>query len=67
MHHFLHENLKNKIEKPALKSELSHLANSCLDNYKLSRPTLREHGILKKLRNDRTIAGFTTTKRKWCC
>ena len=28
MHRFLLENLKNEIDKPALKSELSHLANS---------------------------------------
>ena len=48
MHRFLLENLKNEIDKPALKSELSHLANSYVHNYKLSRSTLRKHGILKK-------------------
>ena len=55
MHHFLLGNLKNKIDKPALKSELSHLANSYVHNYKLSRSTLRKHGILKKLKNGRSI------------
>ena len=49
------ENLKNEIEKPALKSELSHLANSNVHNYKPSRLTLRKHGILKKLKNDKSI------------
>ena len=31
----------------ALKSELSHPANSYVHNYKPSRSTLRKHGILK--------------------
>ena len=55
IHHFLLENLKNEIDKPALKSELSHFANSYVHNYKLSRSTLRKHGILKKFKNDRSI------------
>ena len=55
MHRFLLENLKNEIDKPVLKSELSHLANSYVHNYKPSRSTLRKHGILKKLKNDKSI------------
>ena len=46
---------KKKIDKPALKSELSHLANSYIHNYKPSRSALRKHGILKKLMNDMSI------------
>ena len=55
MHRFLLENLKSEIDKPALKPELSHLANSYVHNYKSSRSTLRKHGILKKLKNDKSI------------
>ena len=55
MHRFLLENLKNEIGKLALKSELSHLSNSYVHNYKPSRSTLRKHGILKKLKNDKSI------------
>ena len=58
MHRFLLGNLKNEIDKPALKSEkseLSHLANSYVHNYKPSRSTLRKHGILKKLKSDKSI------------
>ena len=54
MHRFLLENLKNEIDKPTLKSELSHLANSYVHDYKPSRSTLRKHGILKKLKNDKS-------------
>ena len=46
---------KNEIDTPALKSGLSHLANSYLHNYKPSRSTLIKHGILKRLKNDRSI------------
>ena len=55
MHRFLLENLKNEIDKPALKSELPHLANSYVHNHKPSRSTLRIHGILKKLKSDKSI------------
>ena len=37
MHIFSFENLKNEIDKPAVKSELLHLANSYVHNYKASR------------------------------
>ena len=56
MHRFLLENLKNEIDKLELKSELSHLANSYIHNYKPSRWTLRKHGTSKKLKNDKSIA-----------
>ena len=55
MHRFLLENLKIEIDQPALKSELSDLANSYVHNYEPSRSTVREHEILKKLRNDKSI------------
>ena len=55
MHRFLLENLKIEIDQSALKSELSDLANSYVHNYKPSRSTVRDHEILKKLRNDRSI------------
>ena len=55
MHRFLLENLKTEIDKPALKLELSHFANSYVHNYKPSRSTLRKHGILKKLKNNKSI------------
>ena len=55
MHRFLLENLKTEIDKPALKLELSHFANSYVHNYKPSRSTLRKHGILKKLKSDKSI------------
>ena len=55
MHHFLLGNLKNETDKPALKSYLSQLANSYFDNYKQSSSTLRKHGILKKLRSNKSI------------
>ena len=55
MHRFLLKNLKSKIDKPALKSEVSHLANSYVNNYKPSRSTLRKHGISKKIKNDMII------------
>ena len=32
-----------------------HLANSYVRNSKLSKLTLRKHGILKKVKNDRSI------------
>ena len=55
MHRFLLENFKKDIDKPALKSEFPHLANSYLHNYKPSRSALRKHGSLKKLMNDMSI------------
>ena len=49
------EDLKNNADKPALKAQLSHLANSYIHNYQPSRSTLTKHRILKKLRNDKEI------------
>ena len=54
MHRFLRENLKNEIDKPAIKSKLSNLSNSYVHNYKPSRSTLGKHGILKLLKNDKS-------------
>ena len=55
MHRFLLENFKKEIDKPALKSEFPHLANSYVHNYKPSRSALRKHGILKKLMKHTSI------------
>ena len=55
MHRFLLENFKKDIDKPALKSEFHHLANSYLHNYKPSRSALKKHGILKKLMKHTSI------------
>ena len=55
IHRFLREDLKNNTDKPVLKAQLSHLANSYIHNYQPSRSTLTKHRILKKLRNDKEI------------
>ena len=55
IHRFLREDLKNNADKPALKAQLSQLANSYIHNYQPSRSTLTKHRILKKLRNDKEI------------
>ena len=38
-----------------MRSNLSHLANSYYNNYKLTRVALEKHGILKKLRNSKGL------------
>ena len=55
IHRFLREDLKNDADKPTLKTQLSHLANSYVHNYQPSRSTLIKYCILKKLRNDKEI------------
>ena len=55
IHHFLHEDLKNDADKPTLKAQLSHLADSYVHNYQPSRSTFIKHCILKKLGNDKEI------------
>ena len=55
IHRLLREDLKNDTDKPTLKAQLSHLANSYVYNYQPSRSTLTKHRILKKLRNDKEI------------
>ena len=55
IHRFLREDLKNDADKPTLKAQLSHLANSYVHNYQPSRSTIVKHRILKKLRNDKEI------------
>ena len=47
--------LLEEIDKPALKTELLHFANSDVHNFKPCRSTLGKHGILKKLKNDTSI------------
>ena len=55
IHCFLHEGLQNDADKPTLKAQLSHLANSYVHNYQPSRSSLIKHHILKKLCNDQEI------------
>ena len=62
MHRFLLENLKSEIDKPALKLELLHIANLYVHNYKPPRLTLRKHGILKKLKNNKSIVIYGQAK-----
>ena len=47
--------LLEEIDKPALKTELLHFPNSDVHNFKPCRSTLGKHGILKKLKNDKSI------------
>ena len=56
--------LKNEIDKPVHKSELSHLAKWYVHNYKPSRSTLTKHGILKKTKSDRSIVMLRPDKGK---
>ena len=55
IHRFLREDLKNDADEATLTAQLSHLANSYIHNYQQLRPTLTEHRILKKLRNDKIV------------
>ena len=45
IHPFLLEDLKNDADKPTLKAQLSHLANSYVHNYQPSRSTIVKHRI----------------------
>ena len=62
IHRFLREDLKNDADKPTLKAQLSHLANSYVHNYQPSRSTLIKYRILKKLRNDKEIVILRSDK-----
>ena len=55
IHRFLTQNLKDEINKPQLKAQLSHLANTYFYNYNPSRRTLHQHKVLKKLRNNHDL------------
>ena len=58
IHLFLREDLQNDTDKPTLKVQLSHLANSYIHNYQPPRSTFTKHHILKKLWNDKEIVIF---------
>ena len=51
----LTSNLKDKEKAGEIVSQLPHLANSYCSYYKPSVSTLKKHGILKRLRNNREI------------
>ena len=55
IHRFFREDLSNDASKPTLKVELSHLENSYIHNYQLSRSTLTKHRIFRKVRSDKKI------------
>ena len=62
MNRFFLENLKYERHKPAFKSELWHLPNSYVHNYKPSRSTFRNHGILRKFKSNKNIAILRSVK-----
>ena len=55
IHRFLTEDLKDSKFSSQLKSDLSHLVNSYYYNYHPNKETLKKHGILKRLRNNKYI------------
>ena len=55
IHRFFLEDLRNDASKPTVKVELSHLENSYIHNYQLSRSTLTKHRIFRKVRSDKKI------------
>ena len=52
---FATSKLKKEDMTGELKSELSHLANTYYNSYKPSRDSLKKHGTLKKLKNNKDI------------
>ena len=52
---FVTTKLKRNDLAGEVKAELSHLANSYCTEYKPTKITLKKHGILKKLRNNKNI------------
>ena len=52
---FFNTNLNDKKDDPHVRSTLSHVANSYYNSYKPSKSTLKKHGLLKKLRNNKDI------------
>ena len=55
IHRFLSGELYDNGNKNALTADLSQLANSYYSNYKPTKNTLKKHGILKKLKNNKNI------------
>ena len=62
MCNFLTSNLKDKEKTGKTVSQLSHLENSYYSYYKPSVSTLKKHGILKRLRNNREIVILRSDK-----
>ena len=62
IHRTMTKDLKAEKNSSELKAQISYIANSYVNSYKPSQATLRKHGILKKLRNNKNIvivvAGF---------
>ena len=54
--------LKNDDNKPTLKAQLSHLANSHIHSYQSSRSTLTKHCNSERLHNDQEIFIFRSDK-----
>ena len=55
MNRYLSTELKSADDTETLKAELSKLANSYYSNYKPSQQTLKKHGILKRLRDNKDL------------
>ena len=52
---FFSQNLTDVNNKGMISAELTKMANSYVSNYKPSKSTLKKHGILKRLRNNKNI------------
>ena len=59
---FLRDELVENGNVNAMKADLSHLANSYYSSYKPTKNTLKKHGILKRLKNNRNIVIMTPDK-----
>ena len=55
LNRYLCTELKNTEDTETLRAELSQLANSYYSKYKQSTQTLKKHGILKKVRQNKDI------------
>ena len=62
IHRTFVKDLKNDDNKPTLKAQLSHLANSHIHSYQPSRSTLTKHCNLESLHNDQEIFIFRSDK-----
>ena len=62
IHRTFIKDLRNDDNKPTLKAQLSHLANSHIHSYQPSRSTLTKHFNLESLHNDQEIFIFRSDK-----
>ena len=62
IHLYLMEELINRDDESSLRSNLSHLANSCNSNCKPTTVPFKKHGILKKFQNNEDIVMLSPDK-----